>query len=53
MGVEVETVEVDCVELRRLKGMLGRRYSGKGVVGVLGAIAVVGAVVTGLRGRGR
>jgi hypothetical protein len=32
---EVETVEVDCVELRRRKGMLGSRYSGNGLVGAI------------------
>lgn len=37
---EVEMVEVDWVELRRRKGMLGRRYSGKGVVGDEGAMVV-------------
>lgn len=36
---EVEKVELDCVELRRRKGILGSRYSGNGVVG-----AIVGEV---------
>lgn len=44
---EVESVEVDCVELRRRKGILGSRYSGNGVVG-----AIVGDVER-VRGWGR
>lgn len=44
---EVDSVEVDCVELRRRKGMLGSRKSGNGVVG-----AIVGDVER-VRGWGR
>lgn len=32
---DVEMVDVDCVELRRRKGMLGSRYSGNGAVGAM------------------
>lgn len=32
---EVEIVEVDRVELRRRKGMLGSKYNGNGVVGAI------------------
>jgi hypothetical protein len=43
---ELDTVDVDCAELRRRrKGIEGRRYSGKGVVGELGAMLVDGEAV--------